>query len=196
MRSERRTASMAHNPFITPRKPPKKRKDREYKDGRKYLADKTELRRIVFERSGGHCEAIKNTPAYSMRCYADITRDTFHLAHDKHGRGFRNDDPAHCTAKCAECHMEGDHGSKCNYPRRAGKIMNAKKAQEYWRGKVCFCSSADQEMTKPPETSFCQDCLAKLPAALRHDIENTEGGDYLKTLAACVTAIMEFNIKA
>lgn len=181
---------MAHNPFITPRKPPKPRKDREYKDGRKYLADKTELRRLVFERSGGKCEDfIEDEPGQFVRCNVRITLDSMDLSHKKHGYGFRDDSSDGCIASCCDCHQNGRHGSKCNYPRRAGKVMTTKKAQEYWRGVICFCNAV-----KPSQWSFCVSCLEKLPNALRHDLEHTQGKDYLRVLAECETAILKHDI--
>jgi hypothetical protein len=198
---------MERNHFPVRRKSRKPRKDHQYKDGRQYVAKKTQLRQFVFERSGGRCENMKRLyhPEFKVsvgmaRCENEITLNSMHLAHGKHGQGFRNDvprtpqNPDGCIAACEDCHRNGDHGSKCTYPRRPGKIMNAKKAQEYWRGTICFCSTLEQEIMKPADTSFCETCIEKLPAALRHDIENTEADDYLKTLAECETAIMQWNV--
>jgi len=192
------------NHFIKRRKPPKKRRDKEYGDGRVFKADKSKLREEVFERSGGRCEAELTSHALSSpghysvinsRCPNEITLKSMHLAHEKHGHGFRSDTPETCKAKCEDCHRNGDHGSKCTYPRRAGKIMNFAQAREYWRGKLCFCGTTNQPKPKPQEASFCDDCLRKIPPALRYDLEHAEGKDYLKVLAECETAIMQFNIR-
>ncbi len=180
-------------PFSKPRKAPKKRTDREYRDKRVYKADKSELRRLAYERAGGRCENIK--PLYSVslgrkvgeaRCnlYAPLDGHLTargHLAHKRHGI-HRSDTLDDVLWKCAECHMEGDHGSKCTYPRRPGKVMTVAKAKAYWTGRACFC-----EASKPSGVSFCADCLAKLPAALQHDLGKLKGKDWLNCVAECET---------
>jgi hypothetical protein len=191
-----------HNPFAKPRKAPKPRKDREYKDGRVFKADKSELRREVFERSNGHCEQMNSMPIERCnrlglpldtweRCYKPITMNSMHLAHEKHGHGFRNDTAATCKAKCEECHTEGDHGSKCTYRRRPGKVMTPAKAQVYWHGTVCFCDAA-----KIDRVSFCYDCWLKLSDQLRDDLGKLKGKEWLEALAAAETELMRAGLEA
>jgi len=93
----------------------KPKRDKTFKDGRKRLANKSELRRQVYERAEGRCEVIED----GFRCGADAPWDGWltvrgHLAHNRHG-AYRSDEPTCCHWSCASHHLRF-HGL------RSGKI--------------------------------------------------------------------------
>lgn len=84
--------------------------------------DKTALRREVYTRARGMCEAKVHTIAFgegrmvNERCYADAPWSgpltvRGHLAHKTHGRGKRDDTKQGCLWKCADHHLR-EHGLK------------------------------------------------------------------------------------
>jgi hypothetical protein len=198
-----------HNPFAKPRKAPKPRKDREYRDKRVYKADKSELRLQAYERAEGRCEFevfenLTDDPAVMVdlvlgmrkkrRCNADAPWDgpltvRGHMAHKRHGI-HRDDTLAGVLWGCANCHLEGDHGSKCTYRRRPGKVMTPAKALEYWNGMVCFCDDP-----KAKFRSFCEKCFSKLSGQSSHDLRTLKGKEWLEALAAAETELMRSSIK-
>lgn len=170
------------NPFLKP--PPRAKRDKPRRTiGRVILrgADKEELRREVFRRSGGHCEALTrpmgNGPAMAdwYRCYALISWDTFELSHLQHGPR-RSDTPETTIASCKECHQRV-HNPK-SVPRKPGRLMSKKEAMDYWQDGKCFCGDV-----KRPQSTFCSSCMRRLSPQLAFDVERATGKDYLNTVA-------------
>lgn len=159
-----------------------------------YGADKTDLRRKAFERSGGTCEVIRNkvqqigykVSAWLGRCDAPITWETMELSHDRHGPN-KSDTLESVKASCSECHKVGTHNPK-SCKRRPGKPMRTKDAKDYWLGTLCSC---DQPKNK--QESFCADCRLKVNPQTLLTLENADDPDtYRETLAQAEIEILQF----
>lgn len=74
-------------------------------------------------------------------------------------------------------------------------MMTIRDAKEYWLGTICFCATPQVPKTKKSRESFCPECMSKLPEAMQHEIENTQGKEYLEVLAACETEIMKAGLE-
>ena len=196
------------NPFIKrSRIKPKTRGDREYRDGRTYLQNKTELRQRVFERSGGRCEdmienmltveGFGNVPQY-LTCNAPITWESMELSHLRHGI-HRDDSERGTIASCKECHRKRHASAKV--PRRPGKKMNSKQAKEYFENDMCFCSEGEKIVNKPKFQSFCAECKQKLPKQMLFDLENPDltrddaEEVYRELLAECENMILLYDLE-
>lgn len=192
------------NPFPVRRKSRKPRKDAGHKIGRPAPGEhggpllsgkaRSDRRAEIFERAYGQCEEwfpFPDVPGSETRCPNLATE----WSHRQHGANkcdcYSPDAKGACSiASCSDCHQNGRHGSKCTYPRRAGKVMTSAKAKAYWHGTKCFCDGP-----KPSQQSFCLMCMTKLPGQLHHDLHNTQWDDYLKVLAECETAIQKWNVE-
>lgn len=174
----------------------KPKRDKEFKGVRVFLADKGELRKQVFERSGGKCEeeieilshvdywqgAIKSE---IERCKAPITLETMELSHVRHGC-HRDDSLAGTIASCKPCHR-AKHSSQ-KIPRRPGKIMKVNEAKVYWEGKYCHCGG-----TKREKSSFCPECMQKLNAQTAYTLENSDDQEvYREALAEAELEILMY----
>lgn len=89
---------------------PKPKRNRVFRDGRTQLASKSELREQVFARAEERCERKID----GIRCNKPATLGGVwyrrgHLAHKKHGHGFRDDTMESCECWCGDCHRES-HG--------------------------------------------------------------------------------------
>ena len=198
---------MRNNPFQQKfsRIKPKARGDREYRDGRTYLQNKTELRQRVFERSGGRCEDIHdlinmdaNHVYAKMRCNAPITWESMELSHLRHGI-HRDDSERGTIASCKDCHRKRHASAKV--PRRPGKKMNSKQAKEYFENDICFCSEGEKIVNKPKFESFCAECKQKLPKQMLFDLENPDltrhdaEEVYRELLAECENMILLYDLE-
>lgn len=107
----------------------KKKRDMVFKDGRVRLANKTELRRKAFARSGGFCEEIIRCPLpecnedgkcwHTFYCHKPITWHTMELSHLKHGPR-RDDTLEGVIASCRECHARRHNPKPCPKKVRDG----------------------------------------------------------------------------
>lgn len=169
-----------NNPFL--RKPPNKvsAKQREKIDSRKELCKRwwNEGRRTC-----GICHE-------RIESFEDMVPDHVEPGYAK-SEDESNLQPAHSL-----CNLE--KGSQRNftidrskprprlYPRRPGKIMKIKDAQEYWNGKLCFCDQPKKE-----RESFCASCTVKLSPQVAYDLENADDPDtYRETLALAENEIL------
>jgi hypothetical protein len=190
---------MGNNPFQQKfsRIKPKTRGDREYRDGRTYLKNKTELRQVVFERSKGFCEdtidlskRLEYLPAKlaTGRCNAPITWESMELSHLRHGI-HRDDSERGTIASCKSCHQKRHASAKV--PRRPGKIMKISDARVYWEGNSCFCCK-----DKKFNTSFCPECQIKLHPQTAYTLENADDPDaYREALAQAENEILLYDLE-
>lgn len=185
-----------NNPFARPKPNPKRDKPRRVR-GRVILRgkDKEELRREVFRRSGGFCEEIVRCQLpecneggkawHTYRCGQLISWETMELSHLKHGPR-RSDTPEDTIASCKECHARRHNAGGKPVARKPGRLMSRKEAEHNWFGMTCcFC-----DKPKFSETTFCEPCALKLSAQSRRDIEETQGRDYLQSVAAAETELL------
>lgn len=159
-----------------------------------YGEAKTARRRELFERSGGKCEADSETLGFTdywkgaatstvARCNAPITWETMEWSHNRHGSN-KDDSLANGIASCRDCHR-AKHASQ-GIPRRPGKIMNLKKAKEYWEGKICFCDGP-----KKSQETFCPECSAKVSKQTLYTLQNADDPEiYRQTLAEAENEIL------
>lgn len=173
------------NPFLKKTKiKPKSRGDREYRDGRKYEKDKAELHNAVWERALGYCEyeLVRKKPHHPS-CPGYVSLSDMHLAHIKHGHGFRDDSLDGCFCASAACHTLNDHAD-AKIPRRPGKPMRIREAREYWENDLCFCSTPEMVKNKSKQSSFCAECKEKLQKQTLFDLEHTDNADDYRLLLA------------
>lgn len=158
-----------NNPFQPKWRKPKPKRDREFRDGRIRLANKSELRMQVAERAEYRCEAdLNGRPCGRFAPPDGRVGERGELAHKQHGEGFRDDSVESCLWKCHYCHQEVEHGTpKIN--RRPGKIMKVSAAKVYWEGRTCFCDGDKRE-----KTSFCPECMQKLNPQTAYTLENAD----------------------
>ena len=76
-------------------------------DGRAVLFgdDMTQLRRRVFDRSGGRCECFGECMVHIVRCPAEINWFTMELSHKIPRSKGRDDRETNVIASCHACHV-------------------------------------------------------------------------------------------
>jgi hypothetical protein len=186
---------MTLNPFLRNAPNPRRDTPRRVRDRERLHGDKkTARRQELFDRSGGQCEAClvcgtgpqsaqhdpENPDSHKFdRCLNRITWDTMQWSHNRHSAR-KSDSLDGGLASCKQSHGQAHNAGGKPVRRKPGRPMNRREAEAYWKSKVCFC-----ERPKPAETSFCDSCKALLTEQLRYDVENTQGKDYIETVAEC-----------
>lgn len=97
----------------------KPKRDREFKDGRIRLASKSGLRRRTFEAAEGKCQHVLPNGKVCGR-YAPWDGPWWkrgHLAHKKHGEGFKDDRFGESFWSCGDCHRNYHNGGKVCPPK-------------------------------------------------------------------------------
>jgi hypothetical protein len=152
--------------------------------------DMAQLRRDVFERSGGQCERLRGFENcrgdyVEVRCPNRFPLDgsifvRMHLAHRTHGRGKRSDTLETTIASCSSCHF-AEHG-----PRWSKKKMPKPWKREYFESyyhetNVCVCLALKQ--FDAAMCAGCRDWLQANQPALLHIIQNGTGSSILQGMS-------------
>lgn len=174
------------NPFA--RRPPNKVRKESRRVGpdrvRLGSAEYHELRIEAYTRACGKCEC-----GCDRNAFHSVSRphpDAGEFAHNEHGSR-KSDELSRGRWLNWQCHSRSHNAGGHPCPRRPGKVMNLKEAEEYWRGDKCFCDNA-----KKARESFCADCLLKVSPQTRHDLENADDPDvYREVLAAAEIEILK-----
>lgn len=182
------------NHFPTARLNPKRKEPRRVGNGRVKLADKTELRRQAFKRSGGKCEMVNLKPfpgryvktPVLVRCGAPITWKSMHLSHDRHGPN-KSDALATVKASCEKCHRDKHNAGGKPCPRKPGRVMTPTEAREYLAGEKCYC-----EKPKKKDTTYCAECREKLSPQTARDIDTLVHDEFLKAMGNAEKEIMSY----
>lgn len=180
---------MSHNPFTKPKPKAKRSRPRRVRGRTRLDRDGMEaLRREVFTRSGGLCEAMVELSSFGgsivAHCGAPITWGTMELSHRRHGPN-KSDEASEVIASCQACHRAQHNAGGKPVPRKPGRQMNQTEAMKYWSDNECFCGHFKQ-----PQTSFCIECLEKLDPQLSFDVQRATGEDYLKSMAVAEQALL------
>lgn len=91
----------------------KPKRDRTFKDGRIRLASKSSLRRQTHDAAGGKCQHEINGKICGKDApWGGAWWKRGHLAHKKHGAGFRDDRFGESYWSCGDCHRAHHAGEK------------------------------------------------------------------------------------